>query len=188
VRKLFVLTILSGIFCAIAFVFWTQEMKYQLPTAVPVDYKLVLPGHFYNPDCPCSEFNARHIQSLVREYRDSIVFAIVVPNDLALDDAKNEFGHDLVYVTDFNDAVAKACGVYSTPQAAIIDAAGNLFYRGNYNKARYCTTRASNFAELSLIALVNHQPAPAFGLAATQSYGCELPRSTTRIDFFESHP
>lgn len=30
--------------------------------------------------------------------------------------------------------IAISCGVYSTPQAVIIDGNGQLFFRGNYNK------------------------------------------------------
>ena len=186
---------LGGIFT----VFWKQELKYQLPTPVPGDYHAIdvgepvsLPAvlskdkayflHFYNPDCPCSRFNTRHLKSLIGTYHDSIAIVIVVPADTDIKKAQREFGNELPILVDDQKAIAKSCGVYSTPQAAIVDKNQNLFYRGNYNRSRYCTARASNFAELSLIALINHHPPPAFGLAATQSYGCEL--NTAEIEFF----
>lgn len=200
-RKVFAVLILVIGVTAIVFIFWKQEMKYALPAKVPDQYLPVLPGqkvdlpsslrqgsayffHFYNPDCPCSRFNAQHIQSLIRNYGDSIRFTIVIPDASALDLAKEELGADLNFISDTDHTIAKACGVYSTPQAAIIDREGKLFYRGNYNRARYCTTRASNFAELSLIALINKQPAQVFGLAATQAYGCELHDPESDIELF----
>lgn len=183
-----VLAICAG---CIAIIFWNQEMKYQLPTPVPSKYVSVIAGksvslpanfktnrayffHFYNPDCPCSRFNARHLKSLIRSYSDSVSIVIVVSSEDDLAKAKKEFNESLHYFADRNQALAKSCGVYSTPQAAIVDAEGKLFYRGNYNRSRYCTARATNFAELSLIALLNNQPSPSFGLLAAQSYGCEL--------------
>lgn len=172
---------------AIGFVFWQQELKYHRPTPVPENYQAVpvgaqveLPGipkgdaaflHFYNPDCPCSRFNARHLKSIIRSYADSVSIVVVVPDHEALTKAVREF-EEVKIVIDDQGAWARACGVYSTPQAAIIDGSSKLYYRGNYNASRYCTARATNFAELSLIALLNHQPSPTFGLLATQSYGC----------------
>lgn len=171
--------------------FWKQELKYQLPTPVPTNYAPVLVGHmvplpesfqsnhsyflhFYNPDCPCSRFNARHLKSLVRSYKDSVKIVVVVSSEDNKHKAQKELGEDLTMWIDEKEELANSCGVYSTPQAAIIDQNGQLFYRGNYNRSRYCTSRASNFAELSLIALLNNQPPPAFGLLSTQAYGCEL--------------
>lgn len=172
-------------------IFWKQELKYSLPTPVPDNYRNVAVGesihlpaylqkdqayfiHFYSADCPCSRFNARHVQSLIRSYHDSVAFIIVVQS---ADDKKKTqelFGSDLTVLIDTKEEIAQACGVYATPQAVIIDSNNKLFYRGNYNRSRYCTTRASNFAELSLVALLNDQPPPPFGIQATQSYGCEL--------------
>jgi hypothetical protein len=198
IRKVVAASIVAASVALIIIIFWKHEMKYALPTPVPDRYTEVSPGenvvlpvslqkgvsyflHFYNPECPCSRFNARHIKSLIGNYHDSIRFVIVVTEQSSLKKARGEFGDDLHYLLDEDSSIAKACGVYSTPQAAIISATGKLFYRGNYNSARYCTTRASNFAELSLIALINNQSPPAFGLAATQSYGCELDESTVEL-------
>jgi hypothetical protein len=201
-RGLFASVALAIFAGGIVLFFWKQELKYSLPTPVPADYQPVsvgesidLPGglqegqayfiHFYSADCPCSRFNARHIQSLIRSYHDSIAFIIVVRSSEDQVKASDLFGTDITTWIDQAEEIAKACGVYSTPQAAIIDSQGKLFYRGNYNRSRYCTTRATNFAELSLIALLNHHPAPPFGILSTQSYGCELsPTSTAGTDLF----
>lgn len=190
-RGLFVGFMLAGMTAAIAVIFWQQELKYKLPTPVPTTYQEVALGtpitfasllpngkahfiHFYSPDCPCSRFNAKHINSLIQNHGDSIEFVIIVPDKQYVHKAASTFGEELKILADPQGTIAKACGVYSTPQAAIIDYEGKLFYRGNYNSSRYCTVRATNFAELSLIALLNNRPSPAFGLVATQSYGCEI--------------
>lgn len=190
-RTFLVVVILAASLCGVASVFWKQELQYQRPTPVPVTYREVAVGspvvfpsllangeahfiHFYNPDCPCSRFNAKHINSLIRSYGDSVRFVIIVPEQQYVRKAATAFGETLTILADPEGVIANACGVYSTPQAAIIDREGKLFYRGNYNSSRYCTVRATNFAELSLIALLNNSPSPAFGLMATQSYGCEL--------------
>lgn len=190
-RGLFVGLILVGSVAGIAVIFWQQELQYHLPTPIPVNYQEVAIGspvtfpallpngqahfiHFYNPDCPCSRFNAKHINALIYSHGDSVKFVIVVPEEKYIREAASAFGESLRILADPQGIIAKACGVYSTPQAAIIDYEGKLFYRGNYNASRYCTVRATNFAELSLIALLNNRPSPAFGLVATQSYGCEI--------------
>ena len=172
-------------------VFWKQEMRYRTSTPVPDHYSPIAAGtpislpanlkkgkawflHFYSPDCPCSRFNAQHLRKLIGVYNDSVAIAIVVPSNDDVDRAKKSFGDRTTIITDSDGAIALACGVYSTPQAAIIDQAGKLYYRGNYNVSRYCTSRATNFAELSLLALLNHQQSPQFGMLATESYGCSL--------------
>lgn len=191
IRISILIIILAIILLGISGLFWTQELRYQLPTPLPAGYKEVSIGahvalpaalgegtahflHFYNPDCPCSRFNAKHLRSLIGEYNDSIRITIVVPHIRDLKSAEAEFGNQINLFVDNNRVVASACGVYSTPQAAIVRRDGKLYYRGNYNVSRYCSARATNFAELSLIALLNNQPSPSFGLSATQSYGCEL--------------
>ena len=189
VRYLIVALVLCLAAVGIASIFWKQEMKYQLPTPVPSNYQPVSLGqpvrlpnyfatstayflHFYNPDCPCSRFNSKNVKSLIRIHGDSVRMVIIVPDPVAAQKARSEFDDVEIYV-DEADQLAEATGVYSTPQAVIINQHHQLYYRGNYNKSRYCTSKATNFAELALVALLNHQPSPQFGLSATQSYGCE---------------
>lgn len=199
-RTLALFAILLVCVSGIGALFWHQEYKYSLPTRVPAGYKAITAGehvsmeaaglhekgplflHFYNPDCPCSRFNASHIKSLIRTYGSSVKLMIVVPSTSDLKKANREFGENQEYVIDAQQKIAKACGVYATPQAVIIDSRNNLFYRGNYNASRYCTTKATNFAELSLLALLNNQPAPVFSLLATQAYGCELAEENSNVE------
>jgi hypothetical protein len=186
---------------AIVFIFWQEELRYSLPTPIPKNYvsvsvnqKIVLSItglptesplylHFYNPDCPCSRFNAKHIRELIRSHGDSVRALIVVPSSHDKKVARDEFGEALEIISDDDGAIAKSCGVYSTPQAVIIDSNGKLFYRGNYNRARYCTAQATNYAEMALLSLINGASPPVFDLLATQSYGCQLPSAQASIQF-----
>jgi hypothetical protein len=195
--RVIALALTLGMFVSgIISIFWYQEMRYSLPTPVPVNYQSVAVGekvnlpvslqegqsyflHFYNPDCPCSRFNVRHLRTLIGRYHDRVSILVVVDSEQSSDHARNEFGNQVEILVDAGSEIAKNCGVYSTPQAAIIHADGSLYYRGNYNSSRFCTSRATNFAELSLIALINNNPPPLFGILATQSYGCELENSST---------
>jgi hypothetical protein len=195
---------LAACFSGIAVIFWQQEYQYRLPAPVPANYQAVPVGqavsvrgfshlpqgplflHFYNPDCPCSRFNARHLKSLIRQYGDSVRLFIVVPTREAKHKAVSEFGDGQDYLVDDQLQLAHAYGVYATPQAVLVDREGKLFYRGNYNKSRYCTTKATNYAELALVALLNHQNPPAFDFFATEAYGCSLAEDerTTQLNFF----
>ena len=70
--------------------------------------------------------------------------------------------------------VAEAVGVYSTPQAVLVTTKNDLYYRGNYNKSRYCTDKRSNYAEIAITALLGNSPIPEFGPMALKSYGCTI--------------
>jgi hypothetical protein len=192
---IWLLIIASGI----AYLFWYHEWKYSLPTPVPENYHAVntgtrvfikdIPGleqtnkplflHFFNPDCPCSRFNITHFKSLVKEYGTQLNFAVVAltPKGRYTDeDIKQKFGLSIPVV--FDSSYAAGCGVYSTPQAAIINTDHFLFFRGNYNKSRYCTDKKSNYAQMAIDSLLAQHQQPHFGLAATKSYGCTLPTCT----------
>jgi hypothetical protein len=189
---------LIAILVIIVLLFWQNEWKYSLPTPVPPNYHLVKPGdiitinyqaslkehkplflHFFNPACPCSRFNIPHFKSLVKKYNNSINFAVViVSNDTTytVKDIQDKFGLSVPVL--FDKSLATSCGVYSTPQAALIDADNKLYYRGNYNRSRYCTDPNSNYAQQAVDSLLAHHFNIAFGEAAIKSYGCQLPGCT----------
>jgi len=191
---LFVWLIIIG--SGIAYIFWYQEWRYSLPTPVPTNYHAInsgtavsikdIPGlehsskplflHFFNPNCPCSRFNISHFKSLVKEYGNKIDFAVVALTSnkrYTEKDIQQKF--DLSLPVVFDSSYAAACGVYSTPQAAIINTDKSLFYRGNYNKSRYCTDKETNYAQIAIDALLAEQKQPRLDPAATVSYGCTLP-------------
>lgn len=204
-RKIAVVAVLCVSLGGILFLFWTQELKYVLPTPVPAGYQAravrekielpALPGHqkntslyfhFFNPDCPCSRFNLVHFNSLVREFGSQVKVYAVIPAYADLERARTMIDNDAVtIIQDSDDKLAQACGVYSTPQAVVIDGDQKLFYRGNYNKSRYCTMKETNYAEIALHALVSGEEPPPSNPFASRSYGCELPEeeSTNPITF-----
>lgn len=192
-KKSIIVLWLTIIFSGIAYLFWHNEFVYSLPTPVPKNYTMVNYGdkiiisqidhsknnkplflHFFNPNCPCSRFNMAHFKTLVKKYGNEVTFAIVVlsPENFTAKEIQNKF--DLKIPVYFDSSVAAACGVYSTPQAVIIDRNERLFYRGNYNKARYCTDGRTNYAQQAIDCLLNHR-AVFFNQYALKAYGCVLP-------------
>lgn len=181
---------------AISVLFWQNEFKYSLPTPIPENYKKVAMGskidlkccltdhrpvfiHFFNPDCPCSRFNVPHVKSLIKQYGDQINFKIVVLNkekDFIIEEIQEKF--DAKIPVYFDEQIAKNCGVFSTPQAVLVDSSQKLYFRGNYNKTRYCTNADSNYAQQAIESLLKNNHSPLFDALALRAYGCTLPKCT----------
>ena len=161
---------------------------------IPKDYMAVNPGtivripeslhpknnkpvflHFFNPDCPCSKFNIAHFKSLVKRYSNEATFAIVVMNNKSYTARQIQNKFDLNIPVMFDTSIAISCGVYSTPQAVIIDTNQKLYYRGNYNRSRYCTDNKSNYAQQALESLLHNNHPTIFNQFALKAYGCSLP-------------
>jgi len=192
--RIIAITFVLGIlFSAIGFIFWYQQLQYLLPTPVPKNYKAILAGqfiidtalqdqsqsttkllHFFNPDCPCSRFNLKHFLSLKNKYNKQIDFYAVVTSEEKLVAAKELLDEDIPILIDQEEKLAKACGVYSTPQAAILSTSNQLYFRGNYNRSRYCTDPHSNYVQMALDSLAAGKRPPHFGTLATLSYGCSI--------------
>jgi hypothetical protein len=199
-KKIALIVILSGILVSIGGIFWYQELQYLMPTPVPVGYKVIQPEeliqydtalipqqhkkpkllHFFNPECPCSRFNLKHFKALNKDYNNEIDFYVVVDNKEKIEPAKGLIDVDVTIVVDSNKKLANACGVYSTPQAAIIQTSNRLYFRGNYNRSRYCTNKESNFVQMALDSLMANKRPPIFNELATNSYGCSIPTTEAR--------
>lgn len=196
-KKVFVFSWLAFLAAGIAALFWYNEWKYSLPTPVPVNYHAVAFGqtiapdnklnfpnnkpvflHFFNPDCPCSRFNITHFKSLVKQYGNRVNFAVVLLSDkyYTVKEVQQKFDLDVPVVVD--PAMAIKCGVYSTPQAAIINTDQKLYYRGNYNQSRYCTNEKTEYAKIALNGMLQHNTHLVFNQFALKSYGCSLPNCT----------
>jgi hypothetical protein len=191
---------LAAIVAAISFLFWQSELRYSLPTPIPKNYHAVKQGdtiainyearfkntkplflHFFNPACPCSRFNIPYFKALAKKYNSEINFAIVVQsNDTTYTekDIQEKFGIALPVL--FNKNLAVLCGVYSTPQAVLINTDHTLYYRGNYNKSRYCSDPNSNYAQQAIASLLTHQFKFSINETALKSYGCQLPNCTNQ--------
>ena len=178
--------------------FWYQDWQYSLPTPRPPDLREVPVGtivdvarivgpafagrpvaiHVVNPDCPCSRFNRDHVRTLARRYGGRVTFVALVQGSDdpdALVRSFDSWGVPMTVVADPGGRRAADLGAYSTPQSVIVDDAGRLFYRGNYNLSRYCVDERTEFARLAIEALVGGRPLPAMPAEATTAYGCPLP-------------
>ncbi len=194
-RKGLVAIWLVILFATVLGLFWKNELVYNLPTPVPADYKFVALGenlhldlhrapssrplllHFFNPACPCSKFNIRHFKKLAKQYggkADFIIVAITANRDYTESSIQKMFRLNLPVL--FDTSIAKKCGVYSTPQAVIVDAQSKLFYRGNYNRSRYCSNNKTEYARMALDSLLQYGTRPAFDVLALKAYGCQLPK------------
>jgi len=194
-RKYLTIFCLLTVFSCIGYIFWYSEWKYSLPTPVPQNYHAVkqrehidISGrfkpeksgpvflHFFNPDCPCSRFNIPHFKSLANKYADKINFAVVVMTKNKNYTAKyivEKYG--LTVPVLFDTSLAASCGVYSTPQAVLLNTDHTLYYRGNYNRDRYCTDEKSNYALMAIDSLLANKQEPLFNRYALTAYGCSLP-------------
>ncbi|MES2377456.1 MAG: thioredoxin fold domain-containing protein [Bacteroidota bacterium] len=193
-RKLIVTIWLVFLFSAVGALFWYNELVYHLPTPIPENYKAVNDGtviplsnalnskrgkplflHFFNPDCPCSRFNITTFKSLVKQYGRQVNFVVVVMNNDAYTAKAIQDKFDLDIPVLFDSSLAKVCGVYSTPQAVLLDAQHTLYYRGNYNQSRYCTDEKTSYAKIALAGLLRDHARLVFSRLALQAYGCSLP-------------
>lgn len=175
-------------------VFWYYEYQYKLPTPIPINYSevrtgaaVILPAstgiaqdkpvllHFFNPDCPCSKFNIRHFKTLVKQYGNKVNFAVVLMTNKHYETGqiKKYFGLNIPVLTD--KRLATLCGVYSTPQAALIDKDKRLYFRGNYNQSRYCSDKKTEYARLAIHDLLYGRLVIQMNPLAKRAYGCRLP-------------
>ena len=188
----------ATLFAIVLAAFWYQDWQYSLPTPRPADLRDVPVGatvdvariigpafaghpvaiHVVNPDCPCSRFNRDHVRTLARRYGGRVTFVALVQGSDdpdALVRSFDSWGVPMTVVADPGGRRAADLGAYSTPQSVIVDDAGRLFYRGNYNLSRYCVDERTEFTRIALDALVVDRPLPAFPPEATTAYGCPLP-------------
>ncbi|MEM6348865.1 MAG: redoxin domain-containing protein [Bacteroidota bacterium] len=192
-RSIILIICLGLIASQIVYIFWREEYRYSLPTPIPIEYTSVpinscvpIPNiemsvprsgyllHFFNPECPCSRFNLKHFNRLYTQFGQEIAFAVVIPEDADVLEAHRLLEVPISVLQDRGDSIAQAYGVYSTPQAVIIRPTGSLYFRGNYNKARFCSQPSTNFAQLSLESLLQNEPAPNWGPLASNAYGCRF--------------
>ncbi|QJD81612.1 DUF6436 domain-containing protein [Spirosoma rhododendri] len=193
-RQGFVIGWLLALLAAVGSLFWYQDWLYQLPTPLPSVYKPVPVGtriqapqlvnlpadkpvflHFFNPDCPCSRFNQPHIKALVGQFGRQVSFLVVVLSTKAYSpqQIRHQLGLDLPVL--LHTSLASLCGVYATPQAVLLDTRHRLYYRGNYNRSRYCTDERTSYAKRALSSLLANQTGRVADARALTAYGCSLP-------------
>jgi hypothetical protein len=179
--------------------YWHMEWQFSLPTPIPAHYQAVERGasiqlppaagavlrhvgkplflHFFNPDCPCSRFNMPQFRALVQQYGDQVNFAIVVlsPKTFTPEQLQKKFNLPQAIPVLRDSVIAAICGVYSTPQAVLIDRDSRLYFRGNYNRNRYCSDEKTGFARQALDGLLSGNYSLTFSPLALKAYGCQLP-------------
>ena len=188
---------MSVILVIIGWIFWEQEVKYALPTPVPAnfvdtqigqkidlsDHIEIEPGrntllHFFSYSCACSRFNMKEFERLARKFKDSIDFYVVIQSSDEDDLIRFQDKYELQIPTilDKEGLISDACGIYATPQAVILNDESELYYKGNYNKARFCTRRETRYVDMALNFITAQKELPLdIQNMATQPYGCSLP-------------
>lgn len=192
-RKVFASFLIAAVALTIGMLFWQMELKYTQPTPVPENYQEVYVNtkvyigdtantgltkpvfyHFFSTECACSRFNLDHFNLLKKNFSNEVDFYVVIPADEDISEARPYFEGETRIIQDQNKEFALATGVYATPQAVIINTQNQLYFRGNYNRARYCTDPFSNYAQMALDSLIALKPAPEFGPMSYISYGCGI--------------
>jgi peroxiredoxin len=198
IRKLILFSIViptAGIL--IGWVFWKQELQYALPTPVPVNFVDVkartkvdlvreIPAtggkptllHFFNFDCACSRFNMRDFESMAKQFGNDVNFYVVIQSEDESDQDRfnKKYDLDIPTILDKDGSISDKCGIYATPQGVLLDKDYTIYFKGNYNLARYCTKRETKFAELAIGHLLKNEPLPlALQYALKEPFGCQLP-------------
>jgi hypothetical protein len=94
-------------------------------------------------------------------------------------DTERELGVPVIH--DADGSLARRVGVYSSPQAVILTADGALYYRGNYNLARYCTDARTEFARIAIEHVLAGKASYDAPVQARVAYGCPLPSTLARL-------
>ena len=198
IRKLILfLIVIPTAVTLIGWVFWKQELRYTLPTPVPSNFVDVKAGtkvdlvreipttnnkptllHFFNFDCPCSRFNMRDFESMAKQFGNDVNFYVVIQSDDEDDQDRfqKKYGLDIPTILDKDGIISDKCGIYATPQGVLLDKESTIYFKGNYNIARYCTKKETRFAELAIAHLLKNEPLPlALQYELKEPFGCSLP-------------
>ena len=114
----------------------------------------------------------------MRQYGGQVKFVIVVMNNKYYTAKAIQEKFDLDVPVLFDAEIATSCGVYSTPQAVLLDREHKLYYRGNYNSSRYCTDEKTSYAKIAIAGLLHDHARLIFSQLALRAYGCRLPNCT----------
>jgi len=198
IRKLTLFSIVipvTGIL--IGWVFWKQELQYALPTPVPSNFVDVRAGskvdlvneipatggkptllHFFNFDCPCSRFNMRDFESMAKQFGNEVNFYVIIQSEDEHDRDRfiEKYELDIPTILDTDGRISAKCGIYATPQGVLLDKELTIYFKGNYNLARYCTKKETKFAEMAIGHLLKNEPLPlALQYEMKEPFGCSLP-------------
>lgn len=131
--------------------------------------------------CPYAKAFEPRIIEVARQYAPKgVVFYAVNPNDDAryseetLENMKAravEKGYPYPYLKDGDSAIARAYGARVTPHVFVVDAAGNVRYRGYVDDTAKAAERKVTGLSNALDALLANQPVAT---TVTKEFGCSI--------------
>jgi thiol-disulfide isomerase/thioredoxin len=137
---------------------------------------------FIAPDCPISNGYAREITRIASAYepRGVAVFAIHSDPQVSSETARrhaSEYGYGFPVLLDPNQTLAHRVGATVTPEAAVLDRAGNVVYLGRiddtfYSFGRRRETPTTHELRDALDAVTEGRPVAK---PTAPPIGCEIP-------------
>ncbi|HEU0122443.1 MAG TPA: hypothetical protein VFQ91_18070 [Bryobacteraceae bacterium] len=118
-----------------------------------------------------------HVRELQLRYGRGIRFVAVLQGSGGAERLRTAFaklGLQMEAIVDEGGGVGKAAGVYTTPQAVLVDDHGRLYFRGNYNRSRYCAEPATEYVRLAIEKYLAGKPPQEPPPGAEEAYGCPL--------------
>ncbi|HZI23935.1 MAG TPA: TlpA disulfide reductase family protein, partial [Chryseolinea sp.] len=152
--------------------------KVDLMTEIPTAGGKPTLLHFFNFDCPCSRFNMRDFESMAKQFGNDVNFYVVIQSadEHGHERFKKKYGLDIPTILDKDGSISDKCGIYATPQGVLLDKEFTIYFKGNYNIARYCTKKETKFAEIAIGHLLKNEPLPlALQYELKEPFGCSLP-------------
>jgi thiol-disulfide isomerase/thioredoxin len=141
---------------------------------------------FIAPDCPISNSFAREITRIAAAYEPKGVAIYAIHSDprITADVARkhaSDYGYDFPVLLDPAQRLAKRVRATVTPEAAVLDRAGNVVYLGRIDDTFYSfghrrETPTTHELRDALDAVMEGRPV---SLAAAPPIGCEIPPPLT---------
>ncbi len=200
VGRIAAVLILNGaLLTLVGYAFWVADWQYALPTPRPDGLVQIALGsqpklvpalasmrhadrplliHFASAVCACTEFNLDHVRKLQQQFGSRVDFVTVLESSGDPSKVQREFDSlhlKMPFLLDRDAEIGAGLGVYGTPQAVLLDVDGRLYFRGNYNRSRYCVDEQAEYVRLALTALVGGRPLPMLPADAVVAYGCPFP-------------
>jgi hypothetical protein len=144
---------------------------------------------FISPDCPISNGYAREITRIAVAYEPKgvAVYGVHADPRVSADAARkhaSEYGYDFPVLLDPEQTLARHVGATATPQAAVLDRAGNVVYLGRiddrfvgFGRSREQPT--SHELRDALDAVTEGRAVPK---STAPTIGCEIPPPLAKND------
>ena len=191
-RLVLLVLVEAWLLCTVAAAFWLQSRRDSAVVAPPPDLMaaplgkrvfpdglsaVTTPGKpallaFLSPDCPCSQYNLRHLRHLIFTWQHHVDFVAVVCQ--TTETPRRTLDLPIPMIDDSTGHWCRLYGVHTTPRVVILDRQRRVYFHGNFNAGRYCDNLATEYARIALEALLQAEPCPAQPPTATLAYGCRI--------------